>query len=153
MAISYIKGRGFMREAFYDNQYRTTVICIDTYEDGVLDGRMYNPYLDAGISFHSTMEFLKKLDYMLVKMNLPQSFSANKAFRPVQEVELGAPPQDTLQKGKAATFAVNILFRQNASWQGLVTWSEGHREKSFRSVLELLLMMDSALEKTTREDG
>ena len=43
------------------------------------------------------------------------------------------------------TFAVRILFRQNASWQGSVTWLEGNREESFRSVLELIFLMDSAL--------
>ena len=41
---------------------------------------------------------------------------------------------------------MRILFRQNASWQGSVTWLEGGRDESFRSVLELLLLMHSALE-------
>ena len=35
------------------------------------------------------------------------------------------------------------------NWQGSVTWVEGKREQSFRSVLELILLIDSAL----REDG
>ncbi|MBQ3147093.1 MAG: hypothetical protein IJB91_05120 [Oscillospiraceae bacterium] len=48
--------------------------------------------------------------------------------------------------GDLATFAVKILFRQNASWQGSVTWLEGKREQSFRSVLELILLMSTALE-------
>ena len=49
------------------------------------------------------------------------------------------------QRGEAATFALRILFRQNASWQGSITWLEGEAEQSFRSVLELILLMDSAL--------
>ena len=47
-----------------------------------------------------------------------------------------------------ATFAVRVLFRQNASWQGEVTWLEGKREESFRSVLELILLMDGALQES-----
>lgn len=48
-------------------------------------------------------------------------------------------------EGKRATFALRVLFRQNASWQGSVTWLEGGQEESFRSVLELLMLMNSAL--------
>jgi hypothetical protein len=42
---------------------------------------------------------------------------------------------------------VRVLFRQNASWQGSVTWMEGRQEESFRSALELLLLMKSALDQ------
>jgi len=43
---------------------------------------------------------------------------------------------------------VKVLFRQNASWQGSIAWLEGKREESFRSVLELLLLIDSAVSAT-----
>ena len=49
------------------------------------------------------------------------------------------------QKGKKATFLIRILFRQHASWQGSVTWLEGGGEQTFRSVMELIHLMDSAL--------
>ena len=53
---------------------------------------------------------------------------------------------DTRQMtGKLATFALRILFRQNASWQGSVTWLEGGQEQSFRSVLELVMLFSNAL--------
>ena len=29
----------------WGNEYRTTVVCVDAYEDGVLSGRLYNPAL------------------------------------------------------------------------------------------------------------
>ena len=57
-----------------------------------------------------------------------------------------ARTDDDNQQGRAATFALRVLFRQNASWQGSVSWMEGNREESFRSVLELLFLMNSALE-------
>ena len=134
-----------MQEPIFDNQYRITILCIDEYENGVLNGRMYNPYFSTGIRFQSTMEMLKKLDSMLEEMNFPQSFSANRVFRPVQKIDTVEPPTSSPKTGKVATFGLRILFRQNASWQGFVTWSEGNQEESFRSVLELLFLMDSAL--------
>lgn len=38
-----------------------------------------------------------------------------------------------------------MIFRQHTSWQGVVIWLEQQMEQSFRSVLELILLMDSAL--------
>ena len=134
-----------MREPIYGNQFRKTIVCIDAYDNGNLNGRMYNPYFDAGITFRSTMEFLKKMDSMLEKMNFPQSFSINRVFQPISEIETLMTPSTEPKRGKSATFAVSVLFRQNASWQGSVTWLEENREESFRSVLELLFLMDSAL--------
>ena len=44
-----------------------------------------------------------------------------------------------------ATFKVKVLFRQNASWQGKIEWIEENMETSFRSVLEFVKLIDSAL--------
>ena len=130
----------------YDDRYRKTILCIDQYDHGVLKGRMYNPYLDGGVSFQSAIELLKNMDTMLDKMNYPQSFSGKRVFWESPEAVPTANIGGEVQSGKMATFAVNILFRQNASWQGSLAWYEGKREESFRSVLELLLLIDSALE-------
>ena len=134
-----------MNSHVFDNQCRVTMVCVDDYRDGIMCGRMYNSYFGMEISFSSTMEFLKKLDSMLEKMNFPQSFSVGRVFKPIQEAETDGLPTTGLQTGKTATFALRILFRQNASWQGTIFWSEGNQEESFRSVLELLFLMDSAL--------
>ena len=60
-------------------------------------------------------------------------------------------PEGDAHTGALATFAVRLIFRQNASWQGSITWLEGEAEQSFRSVLELTLLMDSALMESGRE--
>lgn len=49
---------------------------------------------------------------------------------------------------KGQSFLVQIKFRQNSCWQGSVQWLEGKKTCSFRSLLELLQLMDEALEKT-----
>ena len=40
---------------------------------------------------------------------------------------------------------VRIMNTQNATWQGTVTWTDGKRSEPFRSALELIRLMDSAL--------
>ncbi len=47
---------------------------------------------------------------------------------------------------KKGTFIVQILNVQNDSWQGTVTWTEKKETMPFRSALELLRLIDSALE-------
>lgn len=126
--------------------YRTTTVCVDSYQNGVLNGRFYNPYLEGGQSFQSLMQFLLGMEQVLDTMDFPKSFTATRTFAdpPVQLVEAA---QGEYHTGDLATFTVRILFRQNASWQGSITWLEGRQEQSFRSVLELILLLDNALQQ------
>ena len=55
----------------------------------------------------------------------------------------------TNRSGAVATFSMRILFRQNSSWQGSLTWIEGNQEEYFRSVLELIVLMENALRYAT----
>lgn len=51
------------------------------------------------------------------------------------------------------TFVVNIKCRQNHTWQGTVKWIEGQKENSFRSALELIKLMESAIEIADEEEN
>lgn len=48
---------------------------------------------------------------------------------------------------KSGTFVIKILNQQNATWQGSVTWVEEQKTQNFRSALELIKMIDVALEE------
>lgn len=134
----------------WGNAYRTTVVCVDSYDDRVLCGRLYNPHLPEGEAFRSATDFLLRMEDLLDDMRFPQSFSAVRSFGPPPERTAASPPAAERQEGRRATFAVRVLFRQNASWQGSLTWLEEGKEESFRSVLELLLLMHSALEPESK---
>ena len=47
--------------------------------------------------------------------------------------------------GERETFVIRIMNTLNATWQGTVTWTDGKKEVAFRSALELIRLMDSAL--------
>jgi hypothetical protein len=51
------------------------------------------------------------------------------------------------------TFIIKILDRQNASWQGSVTWVEEGKTQNFRSALELLKLIDGALDDGQEIEG
>ena len=46
------------------------------------------------------------------------------------------------------SFAINILYQENATWQGTVTWVDENKSQSFRSALELLRLIDSTMDTT-----
>lgn len=128
----------------WGNEYRTTTVCIDSYENGVLSGRFYNPYLEAGREFQSLTQFLLEMEQALDAMEFPKSFTAARSFEPAPAFRAQVPGAE-FHTGRLATFAVRVIFRQNASWQGSVLWLEGEREQSFRSALELIFLMDNGL--------
>ena len=47
-----------------------------------------------------------------------------------------------------ATFVVRVLFRRNATWQGTISWKEKRCQVSFRSFMELLLLMHEAVARS-----
>ena len=51
------------------------------------------------------------------------------------------------------TFLVRIQYRQNASWQGEILWHERERTVKFRSLLELLTVLDEAKEEVRLKRG
>lgn len=53
---------------------------------------------------------------------------------------------------KIETFIIKVMDQQNATWQGSVTWVDEQREQYFRSTLELLKLIDGALEKRNDDE-
>ena len=49
--------------------------------------------------------------------------------------------------GHKASFIVRVTSRQNATWQGSISWTERGVTKHFRSALDLIKLIDSALDE------
>ena len=135
-----------MEGRLYGNEFRTTMVCVDQYDEcGVMAGRLYNPYLTGGEQFRSLMEFIRKIEELLDGTCLPQAYAEPRSFGTARDTAPDEPPDSAIREGKLGTFALRVLFRQNASWQGSVIWLEGKKEEKFRSALELFHLMGSAL--------
>lgn len=139
-------------QRFRGNEYRATQVCVDSYHDGVLAGRLYNLVSDAPRPFHSTIQFLQQMEELLDQLHFPQSFQVVRTFGEPPHSPGGDGNQATpAATGERATFVLKVFFRQNASWQGSVIWEEANLEQNFRSVLELLLLIDDALKHGSSE--
>lgn len=129
---------------------RTFLLYIDSYENDVPVGRFYHPSGGEGDVFHSLTQLLLKLEQSMDEEEMPQSFQKVRTFAPFR----GYWGTGTVsgQMGRKATFAVNILFRRNASWQGSLVWLDEKKTQPFRSVLEFISLLNSALQKERGHD-
>ena len=120
------------------------LICVDSYEGSVPRGRLYLPG-QPGQHFESLSQLLLRGEQLLELGGGVQSFTTPRIF--ALSKPLRPEPCDARQpvRGNAATFEMRILFRQHASWQGELLWLEKNARQSFRSVLELIILMASAL--------
>ena len=132
---------------------RKTTLCIDSYQDGILQGRFYG-YQRSGQSFSSLIQFLVMMEDALEEASDLQSDTIRRSFSAMLVPDASADHRDSIRTGLLATFELQILFRQHTSWQGVILWQEQNRKLCFRSALELILLINSALrEQKASEAG
>jgi hypothetical protein len=91
--------------------------------------------------FESLAQLLFSMDALFDDIGSPQRTMAPRGLvRECLEAKEAGMEEKAL-----ATFRIDVLFRQNASWQGNLVWLEQKEEIQFRSVLELIMIMDEAL--------
>ena len=129
-------------------------ICVDEDRAGRMRGRFYDRFSAEAEIFTDLDSLLIRLDRLMDRINYPQSSTQNRCFFDTEKkietkgVERMRTTDDILsQVGDKATFVVNIQYRQNATWQGKVFWAETGKSRNFRSALELLKLIDGALDE------
>lgn len=129
------------------DEYRISTISVDSYENAEPRGRLANPFYEEAQSFESLTQLLKQVEAVLELTNRPQSFTDRRSFALSTEPLGNSPPAGPAGRGRLASFSLCIRFRQNSSWQGSLHWLEKGLKQNFRSVLELIFLMDSALQR------
>lgn len=115
-------------------------IHVTGYADRILMGTIYNPYFGEQ-PFRSTMELVLQMEE---QMNwLQYSTRPGSATRSTVLLK----PSGRHSHG-LATFQLHIAYRQNSSWQGSLTCPAMRTSQNFRSVLELMMLLDSVLTET-----
>ena len=133
-----------MKVKKWERESGISIICVDRYEEEIPEGRIYNQQYPGGVYFRGVMDFLKTMEHIM-ELSCQITAGVVRTFASSPAADVRVPESSRSHEGACATFTVRILFLQNASWQGSISWLEGYKEESFRSVLELLLLMDSAL--------
>ncbi len=148
------------------------VVCIDHYLGYDMNGHFYHGYSTEPVHFNDGAELLRKLENLFDILNFPYAATNERSFdddkkaargrkarkveRPYEvrrtnnsEREKVMSDKDILNKhGDVGTFIVRVQQRQNSSWQGRITWVDEDKTVYFRSVFEMMKLIDAALNKS-----
>ncbi len=138
--------------------------------EGQICGTMNNIFFEHEISFCGLADAVLKIDHILDELGCVQASTELRSYfekrekakshllsieeRIKEENRVRIPHKDIESlnldsEGKLNCFIVEILYRQNSSWQGCCTWrkhSKNPKKEYFRSVLELLKLIQSSFE-------
>jgi hypothetical protein len=138
--------------------------CIESDDNADYQGLIYHQYADNPIAFDGMTDFMMKLEELFDEWDFPQRGLAPRVFKKGSRDDIGYKKKkfsDKLpieviseangvrnvqnKKGKLGTFVIQVVYRQDATWQGHVIHQEKNEKIDFVSALELIKIMDRAL--------
>ena len=138
--------------------------CIQSDDNADYQGLIYHQYADNPIPFDGMTDFMMKLEELYDEWDFPQRGLAPRVFKQGSRDDIGDKKKnlsDKLpievisetngvrnvqnKKGKLGTFIIQVVYRQDATWQGHVIHQEKNEKTDFVSALELVKIMDRAL--------
>lgn len=137
-------------------------IALLSYENGVVCGDLHSPVLKKSIQFHNLTELILIMDQIMQDFNIPPEDGKHRSFTsPNKSIHIRLNYQDLRQdnfekylnrslmypKKSKDIFMVKVMYRQNNTWQGKITWLKTNRTRFFRSELELANLIYSVIDK------
>ena len=135
---------------FIPREMKTTLIKVYSYHNKCMQGTIINPFFEKELVFENVMQLITMVERVSDSLFFPQKTMELRQFADNETVQKPdsfnfVTTSDFSNLLPIATFELEIIFRQNASWQGNIVYAEKGLSSSFRSVLELLSLMDSVL--------
>ena len=136
------------------------VLCISQKNQGVVKGRLYHGYSREGIPFYGYEEIIKAAETFFNELGFPHMGTSDRDisgrtywYRKKEGMTRVMKDEELLgQHGDMGTFVIRVQHRQHSSWQGRVTYLEEDKSVYFRSVLELIKIIDGVLDKAEQTD-
>ena len=136
------------------------ILCVDAIRAGEPAGRLYHSYRTDAQSFCNAEEMVSLMEKLYDAMNFPHPGTNERLFHPVTKTGEHYSEKDRIMKdesllnkhGDLGTFIVRVQHRQNSSWQGRITWMEHDKTISFRSVWEMVKLIENALDTVCTEE-
>jgi len=137
-------------------------IYLATYGEGQLRGELHSRYLSEPYVFADMINMIHKMEDLFDTNGFPQAFLSTRSFddgkrgkmkRKVERNGAISKDDQTTPISAKCSFDVTVRFRQNATWQGQIFWVERNVRQDFRSVLEMLKLMDEAMTDGDDSEG
>ncbi len=134
---------------FVPYEMKTSLIKIISYENKNFEGFLINPFFKEETYFQNVTQLLFLMDDAYNQLFFPQKSMEIRSFTGAKASPSVPDKHPSSEAPILASFKISVLFRQNASWQGNVIWVEKGVEAQFRSVLELINLLDTVLSEAT----
>ena len=137
------------------------VICIRENNDGELAGEFYHSYSTEPVPFQGIGQLTLRMEKLYDWLNFPYPGTNSRSFLPekppaknttVERKKIMSDEMLLTKHGEIGTFIVRVQHRQNSSWQGRITWMEEDKTVQFRSVWEMIKLIESAVESVSEPE-
>ena len=131
----------------------SVVIYVDEVDGGAVKGSFQHMVQEKERPFSSFGDLILELDCMMDALGEPQSYTErrrwetphNRRRRPAPKCRKMLGRKAVQRRGRAATVVLYIHMRRNSTWQGELIWIEVGKSVFFRSALELLHLLETAV--------
>jgi len=132
------------------------LIRVTSRKDASIQGVVTHLASQQSQSFRSLLELTYLLHDRLEEIGMPVAGvelrswpRLHLALEKKEESSMDERP-DGLKEARVgdSAFLVRIIFRQNATWMGEIHWLNGEKKIYFRSLMEMIMLMHEALEKS-----
>lgn len=131
------------------------VLCMDEpIRAGLFRARLYHGYRDGAIEIISFEELIHVMGRLFDELQFPRASIRERSFfaEPVRHQPINKRKErimadkDLLAKhGDIGTFIIRVQQRQNSTWQGRITWVNEDKTMRFRSILEMIKLIESGI--------
>lgn len=136
------------------------VLCVDSSKDENIIGRMFHLYKEEMTPIYGYNHFFLEAEQLFKALRNPKASQSDKDFDnnliddlPEREMtEMNTEASILNEHGEQGTFIVRVQHRQHSSWQGRVTWVDEDKTVYFRSELELMKLIDGALNQESFDE-
>ena len=101
-----------------------------------------------GGMIHYMEKLFDELDFPHVATNMrtfAEEGSRRRSGRREEKEKVMSDHELLSQHGYQETFIVRVQHRQNSTWQGRITWADQDKTLTFRSIWEMIHLMESAM--------
>jgi len=142
------------RTQWYIGAPNGVVLCVRSLRGRELQGELFHSYSLQGSAFENTDQMVRCMERLYDYLHFPHPSTNNRSFidqpphyEQRQERKKIMSDENLLSKhGDIGTFIVRVQHRQNSSWQGRITWMEEDKTINFRSVWEMVHLIESAID-------
>lgn len=141
------------------DKYMYFIVSFHPSQDQQYDGELNSPFLMRSVTFHHLTDLILMMDQIMESCHIPATDNRYRTFRrkhsflnkelkyrQITSEKFEDYLQESMKDYKENVFQIKVMYRQHYSWQGEIVFEKMNIRKFFRSSLELLHLLYSALE-------